>query len=444
MDLLQTVLVAFLLVVTECRGELYLQPAKTEVSTFTRENFFVTCMGGSGTDQQSLTWKGPDGNRITDLSGTIYRARKLYEIHIEPPQPGQSDLKLVVEEAWESDKGTYTCSAPAQGEEISFNLIVYRAITFEGTPQLQQGTEGEDFTLQCSAQAEHKPVVSWTRDSKSIVNNKKYKMEGQSLVIHNLSRHDAGNYTCSAFLATSHLSSVKSMVVTLQVNYPAEWKQPIQDAAYSSVGAMAVLHCEAGGVPEPSVNWFRDDQLLEPDERRQIVGDTGASTLKIKVTGVSDFGEYMCRARNDLNVLEHVITLKEGEAPKPPRVAVVDSKPSTLVLKIEHPSDEPLQVVGFRVEYKTDKDSSWESAEHQEYDTGNGMQYVLRNLNHDTSYAIRVSARNAAGYGDFSDEIYHRTKDPQHYTQHNTNAAVGVAQIAPVLASLNCLLLLRL
>ncbi|KAL1441227.1 hypothetical protein MTO96_008652 [Rhipicephalus appendiculatus] len=435
MDLLQTVLVAFLLVVTECRGELYLQPAKTEVSTFTRENFFVTCMGGSGTDQQSLTWKGPDGNRITDLSGRI---------HIEPPQPGQSDLKLVVEEAWESDKGTYTCSAPAQGEEISFNLIVYRAITFEGTPQLQQGTEGEDFTLQCSAQAEHKPVVSWTRDSKSIVNNKKYKMEGQSLVIHNLSRHDAGNYTCSAFLATSHLSSVKSMVVTLQVNYPAEWKQPIQDAAYSSVGAMAVLHCEAGGVPEPSVNWFRDDQLLEPDERRQIVGDTGASTLKIKVTGVSDFGEYMCRARNDLNVLEHVITLKEGEAPKPPRVAVVDSKPSTLVLKIEHPSDEPLQVVGFRVEYKTDKDSSWESAEHQEYDTGNGMQYVLRNLNHDTSYAIRVSARNAAGYGDFSDEIYHRTKDPQHYTQHNTNAAVGVAQIAPVLASLNCLLLLRL
>ncbi|KAH7952105.1 hypothetical protein HPB52_018659 [Rhipicephalus sanguineus] len=350
----------------KCRGELYLQPAKTEVSTFTRENFFVTCMGSSSTDQQSLTWKGPDGNRITDLSGRI---------HIEPPQPGKSGLNLVVEEAWESDKGTYTCSAPAQAEEISFNLIVYRAITFEGTPQLQQGTEGEDFTLQCSAQAEQKPVVSWTRDSMSIINNKKYKMEGQSLLIHNLSRHDAGNYTCSAYLATPHLSSVKSMVVTLQ----------------------------------------------------------------IKVTDVADFGEYMCRARNDLNVLEHVITLKEGGL-----VAVVDSKPSTLVLKIEHPRDEPLQVVGFRVEYKTDKDSSWDSAEHQEYDTGNGMQYVLRNLNHDTSYAIRVSARNAAGYGDFSDEIYHRTKDPQHYTQHNTNAAVGVAQIAPVLASLNCLLLLRL
>lgn len=248
MDLLQTVLVAFLLVVTGCRGELYLQPAKTEVSTLTRENFFVTCMGGSATDQQSLTWTGPDGNRITDLTGRI---------HIELPKTGQSDLKLVVEEAWESDKGTYTCSAPEQGEEVSFNLIVYRAITFEGTPQLQQGTEGEDFTLQCSAQAKQKPVVSWTRDLKSIVNNKKYKMEGQSLLIRNLSRHDAGNYTCSAFLATPHLSSVKSIVVTLQVNYPAEWKQPIQDAAYSSIGAMAVLHCEAGGMPEPSVNWFR-------------------------------------------------------------------------------------------------------------------------------------------------------------------------------------------
>lgn len=434
MDLLHAVLVA-LLVVTECRGELFLQPAKSEVSMFTRENFFVTCLGGAGTDQQSLTWTGPDGRQITDLSGRI---------HIEPPLPGQSDLKLVVEEARETDKGTYTCSAPAQGEEISFNLIVYRAITFEGTPELQQGTEGEDFTLKCSAQADQKPVVSWTRGSKSITNDKKYKREGQSLLIRNLSRQDAGNYTCSAYLATSHLSSVKFKVVTLQVNYPAEWKQPIQDAAYSSPGAMAVLHCEAAGVPEPSVRWFRNDHLLEPDESRQVIGDMGASTLKIKVADSSDFGEYMCRARNDLGVLEHVIALKEGEAPKAPRVAVIDSKPNKLVLKIEHPRDEPLEVVGFRVEYKTDKDSSWDSAEHQEYDTGNGMQYVLRNLNHDTSYAIRVSARNAAGYGDFSEEIYHRTKDPQHYTQHNANAAAGVAQIAPVLASLNCLLLLRL
>lgn len=438
MDLLHTVLAAFLLVITECRGELYLQPAKSEVSALTRENFFVTCYVGQGTDQDSITWTGPNGQQITDLSGRI---------HIAPPLPGQSGLKLVVEEAWESDKGTYTCTAPDQGDTTSFDLIVYRAITFEGTPDVQQGTEGDEFTLKCSAQAEQKPVVSWTRDSKPISNNKKYKLEDQSLLIRNLSRHDAGNYTCSAFMATARLSSLKSKVVSLQVNYPAEWKQPIQDAAYSSPGAMAVLHCEAAGMPEPSVHWFRDDQLVEPDERRHVVGDVGSSTLKIKVTDESDFGEYMCRARNDLGVLEHIVTLKEGEAPKPPRVAVVDSKPSTLVLKIEHPHNEPLQVVGFRVEYKTDKDTSWDTAAHQEYNTGNGMQYVLRNLSHDTSYAIRVSARNAAGYGDFSDEIYHRTKDPQHYTQQNTNAATvaaGLGQFVPVLASLNCLLLLRL
>ncbi|CAN7979788.1 neural cell adhesion molecule 1 [Ixodes scapularis] len=197
-------------------------------------------------------------------------------------------------------------------------------------------------------------------------------------------------------------------------------------------------------MPEPTILWFRDGQMIESDDEHDINGDVGSSTLRINVTDISEFGEYTCRVHNELGVQEHVILLKEGEAPKAPRVAVVESNPSALVLKIEHPAKEPLKVVSFRVEYKTDKDPSWDTAASQEYETGNGLQYTLKNLNHDTSYAIRVAARNAAGYGDFSDEIYHRTKDPQHYTQANGGYGFWGSQSIPALLSLSCILLLRL
>ncbi|CAN7982648.1 unnamed protein product [Ixodes hexagonus] len=425
----------FLFVPAECKGELFLQPAKPELSLFTGENFFVTCFTGQGTEQQSITWTGPDGKEVKATYGRI---------HIVPPMGDQSGLKLVVEEVLESDKGGYTCSSPVQGEEATFNLVVYRAITFEGTPDKQSGSEGEDLLLKCNAQAESKPFVSWNRDSKTIKNSKKYKIEDQALLIRNLSRHDAGNYTCNAYLATALLSAVKYKVITLSVRYGPEWKPPIQEAAYASIGSTAIFNCEANGMPEPTILWFRDDQMIESDDEHDVNGDMGSSTLRINVTDKSEFGEYTCRVHNELGVLEHVILLKEGEAPKAPRVAVVDSNPSALVLKIEHPAKEPLRVVSFRVEYKTDKDTSWETAASQEYETGNGLQYTLKNLNHDTSYAIRVAARNAAGYGDFSDEIYHRTKDPQHYTQANGGHGFWDSQSLLALLSLSCVLLLRL
>ncbi|KAG0427960.1 hypothetical protein HPB47_025024 [Ixodes persulcatus] len=419
----------------ECRGELFLQPAKPELSLFTGENFFVTCFAGPGTEQQSITWTGPDGKEVKTTYGRI---------HIVPPTGDQSGLNLVVEEVWASDKGSYTCSSPNQGEEATFNLVVYRAITFEGTPDKQSGSEGEDFLLKCNAQAESKPFVSWNRDSKTIKNSKKYKIEDQALLIRNLSRHDAGNYTCNAYLATALLSAVKYKVITLSVHYGPEWKPPIQEAAYARLGSTAIFNCDASGMPEPTILWFRDGQMIESDDEHDINGDVGSSTLRINVTDISEFGEYTCRVHNELGVQEHVILLKEGEAPKAPRVAVVESNPSALVLKIEHPAKEPLKVVSFRVEYKTDKDPSWDTAASQEYETGNGLQYTLKNLNHDTSYAIRVAARNAAGYGDFSDEIYHRTKDPQHYTQANGGYGFWGSQSIPALLSLSCILLLRL
>lgn len=415
---------------------MYIQPAKPHYTYFTHSNFFVTCYPDMDSSNPQLMWTAPDGREIANTHGRI---------HIVPPSDNDPGLKLVVEDVLEQDKGRYTCSSLTDSTDVSLNLTVYKAISFGGTMDEQSGTEGQDFTLKCHVDAESKPDVSWNRGSAAVKDRKKHKLTEEGLLIRNLSRHDAGNYTCQAFVATPHLTGVDQKTLTLTVLYGPEFKQPVQEAAYTTFGSTALLYCEAEGSPEPNIQWFRDDGGIEEDDEHEIIGNIGSSTLKIKVTDQAQFGEYTCRVSNDLGVVERVILLKEGETPKAPIVSVVDSNPDALVLKIEHSGRDPLKVDGFRVEYKTDADS-WETAATQEYPSGNGIQYTLKNLNHDTSYAIRVSARNAAGYGNFSEEIYHRTKDPQHYTQSNRGGCCSSLEgkLGVMVLTIGYLFLLRL
>ncbi|XP_064470645.1 hemicentin-1-like [Ornithodoros turicata] len=438
MDLTYVVLIVSgaVIAVTESHGDMYIQPAKSHYHYFTHHNFFVTCYPGAGSHNPQLVWRGPDGRDIRSTHGRI---------HIVPPSESDPGLKLVVENVLEQDKGRYTCASLSDGNDVFFNLTVYRAITFEGTEEIQSAPEGQDFTLKCQVDAETKPDVSWNRNGAPIKDPKKYKMTEEGLFIKNLTRQDAGNYTCLAFVAATHLTGYNQKTLKLNVLYGPEFKQPVQEEAYTTPGSTATMICEAEGSPVPMIQWFQDGDGIAEDDEHEIIGDIGSSTLKVKVTDKNQFGEYTCRVSNDLGASEHVITLKEGEAPKAPKVRVVDANPNTLVLKIEHPGKSPLKVVGFKVQYKAVADT-WDMATTQEYKSGNGIQYTLQNLNHGTNYAIRVSARNAAGYGDFSEDVYYRTKDPQHYTQANKAGCSGsfLTQFGVVALSIGYLALLKL
>lgn len=74
------------------------------------------------------------------------------------------------------DAGLYTCSTFAGPESrdvsVSFTLFVYRAITFQGTKDIQTGTEGDEkAVIRCEADAHHRKLeFSWQLNGRAIRN----------------------------------------------------------------------------------------------------------------------------------------------------------------------------------------------------------------------------------------------------------------------------------
>lgn len=64
-------------------------------------------------------------------------------------------------------------------------------------------------------------------------------------------------------------------------------------------GKNAKLTCKVSGKPEPTIEWFKDDRKVKPDDRIKVVYDGTDSTFVIKITMLDDEGLYKCVATNE-------------------------------------------------------------------------------------------------------------------------------------------------
>ena len=83
-------------------------------------------------------------------------------------------------------------------------------------------------------------------------------------------------------------------------------------------GSAVKLKCRVTGEPDPSVEWFLDDEKVEADKTIQIgvVGDM--HSLTIPEASLDDEGEYKCVATNDAGSASSTAELLVNEAPTRP------------------------------------------------------------------------------------------------------------------------------
>lgn len=114
-------------------------------------------------------------------------------------------------------------------------------------------------------------------------------------------------------------------------------------------GSPAKLQCKVTGVPEPSIEWFRDSEPVKEDKRIKIRFDGELSTLKILSTELEDEGAYKCVAKNDLGSVSCDSELLVNEPNKKPEfiekmkpVNVTEGEPARFDVTVE---GNPLPVV---------------------------------------------------------------------------------------------------
>ncbi|XP_054706938.1 fasciclin-2-like [Uloborus diversus] len=278
---------------------------------------------------------------------------------LKPHRTVPLGLELVVEEVRYKDQGTYTCSAVVDGRETRtfFTLKVYLSITFWGTADVQTGRESSDHMVLCSVRSDPPPIISWYVNGSLILDGPRRTITEDGLYIRNLKPSDAGNYTCRAFVVTPYNSQIKDKNIAVNVHYKPVWSNPDVDTFYGVVGSVANLSCEASAEPLPTFEWFRGRALL-------VLPNTPSFTLS-------------------------------------------SEEPGILVVKIYQSPYDSLPVVGFKIRWKQ-KTDSWRHA--REYLTSQGHEFVIQDLNFDTDYEVRVSAKNAIGFSNFTEPSLQRTK----------------------------------
>ena len=136
-------------------------------------------------------------------------------------------------------------------------------------------------------------------------------------------------------------------------------------------GSPAKLQCKVTGVPEPSIEWFRDGEPVKEDKRIKIRFDGELCTLKILSTELEDEGTYKCVAKNDLGSVSCASELLVNEPNKKPEfiekmkpVNVTEGEPARFDVTVE---GNPLPVVDwFKGKDKLDDERRYVMMEDEE------------------------------------------------------------------------------
>ncbi|KAK4811635.1 hypothetical protein QYF61_022728 [Mycteria americana] len=206
-----------------------------------------------------------------------------------------------------SDAGRYSCvaSSSVANQTKHYLLDVLASPTSAGDARDATTEEvtviiNNPISLVCEALAYPSPNITWLKDEVPLKASRNVHLlpGGHGLQILNAQEEDTGTYSC--IVANEAGEAVKNYSVKVLVPPWIARDDPLGQFAMKEVKARVnstvMLECETWAVPEPTIRWYKDKQLLESAGHLQILSE--GQVLQIEPAGVSDSGHYTCVATN--------------------------------------------------------------------------------------------------------------------------------------------------
>ncbi|XP_061867610.1 hemicentin-2 [Colius striatus] len=205
-----------------------------------------------------------------------------------------------------SDAGRYSCLASSSlaNQTKHYLLDVLGSPTFGDAhdPAMEEVTVtiNNPVSLVCEALAYPSPNITWLKDEAPLKASRNILLlpGGHGLQILNAQEEDTGTYSC--IVASEVGETVKNYSVKVLVPPWITRDDPLGEFALkevkTSVNSTVMLECETWAVPEPTIQWYKDKQLLISSGHLQILSE--GQVLQIKPASVSDSGHYTCVATN--------------------------------------------------------------------------------------------------------------------------------------------------
>ncbi|XP_064487529.1 hemicentin-1-like [Ornithodoros turicata] len=276
----------------------------------------VTCTVKEGSKPLELRWL-KDGHDIRE-SGNRKLTRQ------------ESFTVLFIESLRVNDSGNFTCVAKNKHgyDRYTAVLEVHAPPKWIAEPTDITVTSNTAAKLYCAASGSPQPTIAWIR--KAVGTNAeqtpiKVHANGTSLMIHQTTARDSGQYTCTA---SNGVGKPLVKTVTLTVKMPAKFTEK-HITVTARRGENARLVCDAQGDQPLTVSWSKgqagsriaiDRQGSNRLEIFETLTDSGLrSELFMTSTERSDGGVYTCEAENEFGRDERTNKLLVVEVPGQPQ-----------------------------------------------------------------------------------------------------------------------------
>ncbi|XP_021452467.1 neural cell adhesion molecule 1 isoform X3 [Oncorhynchus mykiss] len=234
----------------------------------------------------------------------------------------ETSSKLLIRNAKMEDAGRYTCLCDfdtGHRDHTSYTIFVYERPSFGETLAYHEFLEGQDVVITCMVTGKPVVEVNWERDHEKLHSEagRITKLKDNSLQINNINRKDRGTYTCEAKIKDRPIFEKLDISISVNVPPTAKIHEEVKKVTAGPETNVS-LSCLVEGVPQPNIIWTVPDSS---DESRYKY-NSDKSELIISSVVRSDYGEYICTAKNKISESSAMIMLDVSEHP----VAVLSQK----------------------------------------------------------------------------------------------------------------------
>ncbi|XP_054626908.1 contactin-3-like isoform X2 [Dunckerocampus dactyliophorus] len=305
-----------------------------------------------------------------------------------------------------SDAGMYQCVAENEHSIIYFAaelMVLASPPDFTGNVlrALLKAKAGSTVTLECKPQAYPMASILWKKGNLPIHTNNRLTLSPDgTLRLANVSKSDAGSYTCFA----RNRFGMSSTTGRLLVTDPTRFTQGPADMEII-VGESIVLPCQVTSDPvlDVSFSWAFNGQLIVNDNGHfELVGGRAAGDLMIRNIQLNHTGKYICVVDTDVESLSAVAILIVKGPPSPPdSVTVEEVTDSTAQLVWSPGRDNSSPITNYIVQTRTPFTVGWQRVNTvPETIDGSTLTATVVDLNAWVEYEFRVLAKNSVGVGE--------------------------------------------
>ncbi|KAM9366474.1 immunoglobulin superfamily DCC subclass member 4 [Symphorus nematophorus] len=309
---------------------------------------------------------------------------------------------LQILEVTKEDEGAYRCVASNSArKDISHEARLsvttgatdtLNRVSIVAPPQNATVVLGRPAVMECMAQGQLKPLVSWSREDGKPISTDVVVL-ATNLVIRDTRRHHAGIYVCRA-----NKPKTREFVIAaaeLHVPAPPVILQPPESVSLSR-GNTARFVCNSSGEPPPVLHWLKNGQPIKSFRR---VKSQSPGVLLINQLALEDAGYYQCIADNGLGTAcataKLTVIVREG-LPSPPRhLSATPYSSTTALLTWEKPEYNSDQIIGYSVHYQRAAGS--DNVEYQFAMNNDTTEYHVKELLPHTAYTFFVVAYSPMG-----------------------------------------------